>query len=237
MVKVKDRLKNVANVYSTIFTGKTAVTSTAIGGQNKGIVIPKGSTAAGLVTQSGKKNIVTTAAEHPFLTAAVGAVGYTAISGAVGSSSAVIGTTGRVATGAASKSVLSTSGKYLLAGSAGLIAGTALAGTKGGNAQSNIDQNPEQNTTPIQDTKPQQTTPVSLSDNPTLEAGRDIFYSTAKYSYNYPTQQVSPYQNTSPLLSASAVPTVEGGSSSSGINPLWLVVGVGAYLLLSEGKA
>jgi len=243
---VMDRLKNVANVYSTIFTGKTIVTATAIGGANEGTVVPKGTPTNGLVTQAGNKNILTTAAEHPLITAGVIAGGVTAAGyRATGAGIVRSGTsTGFTTTAASTGSSYLWKNKYLIGGAAGvgaalLLGGSGRGGSGGSSAIGDTNQTPSQNVTPSQEVAPSQRTDPfqkggEFSD---LRAGRDLKIDYSQPQYTYPQQSANPMIEAYPSQGTYSTPTSTGGEGgSSGISPLMIALIAGGIFLLSDRR-
>lgn len=228
----KERLNNVVQTLSVAVTGKDT------SGQKASVVANTGSETANA--------ILSTAANHPFITAgvaatAVTAAGLGATAGAAGSSSAGAATAATSTAGAATGVGLKT---LAIVGGAGLLAGSLF--NSGGKASTgaqtttpsqipSINPNPNQNTN-----QNPQTNPFQTSNNPF-----DVSGSNNKIDYNYRQSQdttsnytgyATPVQDTPSYLTATQdTSPQQTATTSTGTN--WLLTAgiiVGAYYLTNK---
>jgi len=210
----KERLTNVAQTLSVAVTGKTLQ-----GEKDK------------IVTSSGKSNILTAAANHPFITAGVATAGIYAAGAVAGSASS--GSAAAAAGSTAAKTALTT--KAASIGSVGLVGLGAAAGAILAGAGK---QTTDQTTNPQQITTPSQSTPTTVTPTVNPDQGGDIITpgnynriyanrtTTSNIStetYNYPSQETTPTQS----VSQAATQSQEGS---------WIIPAaiIGAAFILSK---
>jgi hypothetical protein len=179
-----------------------------------------------------------TAANHPFITAGLGAVGYTALGLGATTEAAAVGTAGTASTSAIGLSSIRTA---LIGGAVGLGAGLLLGG--GGSQTSN--QQPSQNTSPT--ISPTQQSTQQPQQNPSVNPyqaggsasivnspGSSLSYNQSQDTYStfnlYQPNSQAPTQST-PSTFTPAQTLTSDQSSSSLLLPALIV---GAALVLSK---
>ena len=216
----KERISNVVNVLKIATTGKD------VKGQKTQIVANTNSK----ITNKAFETI----ANHPYITAGVIAGGMTAVK-AVSKSSAIVG----ASSAAKSSAVISGTAKTaLIAGGAGIIAGSIFSGGSKSSSQ------PKQITTPKQETSQSvspnqgvnQTPYIMPSQKGAIDVsgyGNTVKYRQSQdtYTYNY----AQPFQYTQPTqIPTQTTSPEQTATSEAGTSVPWValaIVGVGAYVL------
>lgn len=226
MAKLKEKLRNVANVIKIAVTGKdldgdkaTIRANTSSKTLNKGLEV---------------------VANHPFITAGVVAGGVTLIKNAPAIATAVKSATLKTSTTSVATTVATTTAKgsirtAVITGAVGVVAGSLIAGS-GGASTAPQDVTQDQQTTASQ---PNTQTPTQDSRSWTDQRNYSRTYiedSPGASVSQDPSSSVIPTQNATQSPSINQTPTQEATptqtASSSGNNWLLIaVIGIGAFML------